>query len=103
MFKTQLCLGDWSFTNFQKSRHCFHAKLKTGQIQVFFVDLPRVIYCTFTAHIRKLLIINGAGGGNRTLVPVVFFNEVFYGIWRARSLVGRILQRPKLAIFTVAK
>ena len=26
------------------------------------------IYCTFTALIRKPLIINGAGEGNRTLV-----------------------------------
>jgi hypothetical protein len=26
------------------------------------------LYCTFTALIRKLLIINGAGEGNRTLV-----------------------------------
>ena len=42
------------------------------------------------------------GGGNRTLVPVAFFNEVFYGIC-AYPLVGRILQRHKLANFTVAK
>ncbi len=28
-------------------------------------------YCTFTALLRKSLIINGAGEGNRTLVYVV--------------------------------
>ena len=27
-------------------------------------------YCTFTAHIHKLLIINGAGEGNRTLISI---------------------------------
>ena len=29
------------------------------------------IYCTFTALIRKSLIINGAGEGNRTLVSAL--------------------------------
>ena len=34
------------------------------------------IYCTFTALIRKSLIINGAGEGNRTLVPIHHFQSI---------------------------
>jgi hypothetical protein len=33
---------------------------------------PREIYCTFTALIRKPLIINGAGEGNRTPANIPF-------------------------------
>jgi len=45
----------------------------TGELHEKKLCFEGLIYCTFTAHTHKSLIINGAGEGNRTLVSMHLF------------------------------
>src|SRR5664279_433413 len=47
--------------------NCFKGKFTNREIQSFCSVFSGLVYCTFTTHIHKSLIMNGAGEWNRAL------------------------------------